>query len=109
MRWWGTTGGLTRPVGFCSIERGVEVDEFTRGALIAAGLVARLHGSGPAASILNEMGLWDADVSDLDGFDRDNLAIAQGELYGKINLRGLRGVVGISSEIATDVDCAWAA
>ncbi len=89
--------------------RRIEMTEFQRGALIAIGLVARLQGGGPASEVLNEMGLCNADVSGLDDFDRENLARAQGELFGKINLRGLRGQVGLSNAVAEAADCMLAA
>lgn len=84
--------------------------EFQKGALIAAGLVARLHGGCLAAAILNEMGLCDVNVSDLDEFDRYNLALSQGELGGKVNLRGLRGITTLSNAVAEEsADCVLAA
>jgi hypothetical protein len=42
-----------------------------------------------AADVLKEMGLHDADVSDFDEYDKQNLRRVQGELGGHICLRGL--------------------
>lgn len=64
--------------------------EFEQGILTAAGLLVKLHDlPGPAADVLLSTGLGEADCSQLDDFDKENLRKIQGERKGKINLKGL--------------------
>lgn len=64
--------------------------EFNRGALVAIGLVMRLHDQPViAAEVLREMGLLNADCADLDDYDKENLRPLRRELQGAVKLRGL--------------------
>jgi len=62
--------------------------EFEQGVLYAAGLIVKLHNEPViAASVIREAGLRNADISELDGFDRLNLLKVNGEKG--INFRGV--------------------
>jgi hypothetical protein len=64
--------------------------DFESGALIAVSVLVATHGQlVAAADVLNEMGLHNADCSDLSDYDKSNLRKVHGELRGKIQLRGL--------------------
>ncbi|MFH1659999.1 MAG: hypothetical protein ABIG35_11875 [Pseudomonadota bacterium] len=64
--------------------------EFEEGALVAIGLIVATHDEPTiAASVLNGMGLCEADCSAMDDYDKANLAKLQGECHGKVKLRGL--------------------
>jgi hypothetical protein len=66
------------------------MNEFTHGALMAVSLLIATHDQPVmAADVLNALSLHDADCSELDEYDKRNLRKAQGELQGKISLRGL--------------------
>ena len=64
--------------------------EFEEGALVAVSLIVATHDQPVvAADVLNALGLHNADCSSLDEYDKVNLRKVQGELRGKIRLRGL--------------------
>ncbi|MVF24221.1 hypothetical protein EVC37_21820 [Methylocaldum sp. BRCS4] len=64
--------------------------EFNQGVLMAVSLIVATHDLPTvAADVLNEMGLYNADCTELSDFDKENLRRVQGELHGKIRLRGL--------------------
>lgn len=64
--------------------------EFERGVLLAVSVLLATHEQlVAAADVLNELGLCEADCSDLSDYDKGNLRKVQGELHGKIRLRGL--------------------
>lgn len=63
--------------------------EFDRGVLISVGLIAYLHDQPMmAAEVLREMGLLNADCSELDDYDKRNLKLLKGERA--VKLRGLK-------------------
>ena len=67
-----------------------KLGEFEQGALMAVSLMMACHDQPSiAADVLNEMGLNDADCSGLDEYDKTNLRKVQGELGGRIRLKGL--------------------
>lgn len=64
--------------------------DFEEGALMAVSLIVATHDMPVvAADVLNGLSLHDADCSSLDEYDKANLRKVQGELRGKIRLRGL--------------------
>jgi len=68
----------------------IRLSEFERGALVAVGMIVRLHDQPLiAAEVLREMGLLNADCSALDDYDKQNLRQVRGELQGAVKLRGL--------------------
>ena len=65
------------------------MNQWEQGVLMAASVLIACHDQPTmAADVLHELGLSNADCSDLDDFDKENLRKAQGE-RGKIKLRGL--------------------
>ena len=68
----------------------LKMDEYTHGALVAVSILMAVHDQPVmAADVLKEMGLQNADVKELDDYDKKNLRRVQGELDGHIRLRGL--------------------
>jgi hypothetical protein len=64
--------------------------EYEQGALMAVSILMATHDQPVmAADVLKGMGLHDADVSDFDEYDKQNLRRVQGERGGHICLRGL--------------------
>lgn len=53
--------------------------DFEKGILYAAGIVCSQDMPGVAADILREAGLTEADCTDLDGFDKEQLRLLSGE------------------------------
>ena len=61
-----------------------------KGMLIAVSILLACHDQpSMAADVLNELGLHNADCSQLDDFDKENLTKVQGAKGGRIQLRGL--------------------
>lgn len=57
---------------------------------MAASILISLHDlCVPAADIVSQLGLANADCAELDDFDKQNLKKIQGELGGAIKLSGL--------------------
>ena len=70
--------------------QGLISDAYKDGALKAMSFLMQTHDQPVmAADVLNAMGLEDADCSALDEYDKKYLQKVQGELGGRINLRGL--------------------
>ena len=66
------------------------MDEYERGALMAVSILMATHDQAVmAADVLKEMGLQNANIKELDDYDKKNLRRIQGELGGHICLRGL--------------------
>lgn len=66
------------------------VSEWEQGVLMAVSILIATHDQVVAgADVLRELGLSKADCSQLDDYDKRNLAKVQGELGGQIKLRGL--------------------
>lgn len=66
------------------------LSEWEQGVLMAVSILIATHDQGVAgAGVLSELGLSNADCSQLDDYDKRNLAKVQGELGGQIKLLGL--------------------
>lgn len=68
----------------------VGLTDWEQGVLMAASVLISLHDlCVPAADVVSQLGLANADCSSLDEFDKQNLRKIQGDLSGAIKLRGL--------------------
>lgn len=66
------------------------LNDWEEGVMMAASVLISTHDfCVAAADIVKELGLTQADCSELDEFDKENLRKIQGELGGVIKLRGL--------------------
>lgn len=66
------------------------MDKYTEAGLIAAGLIVALHDAPTiAADVLINMGLDEADCSEMDEFDKGNLRTLQDNSPGRLRLTGL--------------------